>query len=543
LNISVDGTFVDSIRDGYKSDPWCAKFTSITPSFPGLINENGLWYIGSRMIIPRAGTIRENLYRLTHDSLGHFGFDKSYKSLRDAYYWPNMRRDLERAYIPGCPECQTNKSRTTPKAGPLHPLPIPDEHCDSVAIDFIGPLPEDQGFNCIVTMTDRSGSDVQIVPTQTDISAEDFALLFFDKWYCENGCPLEIISDRDKLFVSAFWKALHKLTGVKLKLSTAYHPETDGSSEHTNKTVNQCIRYHVSRNQTGWVRALPRVRFHIMNTVNASTGYSPFQLRTGRSPHLIPPFAPAAPVSKVPTDVLAANIIKCLETDFQDAQDNLLAAKFTQAKQANKTRGPDPDYKVGERVKLSTANRRGAYVRGGEKGQLHVAKYMPRFDGPFTIKAVHKECSTATLDMASQPHVFPVFHTSEIEPYVENNDELFPSRKLERPGPIITDLGEEHEVADIIDQRKRGRGYQYLVRWAGHGNEDACWLPGREVAHLNALRDWLNSKAAQSDPIASIAHIDALRDWLDSLEDDEAPAGDPFIFYLQSESLPIAARP
>jgi hypothetical protein len=338
----------------------------ITLSFPGLVNNNGLWYIGSRLIIPRAGTIRKNLYRLAHDSLGHFGFDKSYKSLRDAYYWPNMRRDLERAYIPGCPKCQTNKSHTTPKAGPLHPLPIPDDRCDSVAIDFIGPLPEDQGYNCIVTMTDRSGSDVCIVPTRTNVSAEDFTLLFFDNWYCENGCPLDIISNRDKLFVSVFWKALHKLTGVKLKLSTAYHPETDGASKRTNKTVNQCIRYHVSRNQTGWVRALPRVRFHIMNTVNASTGYSPFQLCMGRSPRLIPPFAPTTPVSKIPADVLAADIIKRLETDFHDAQDNLLAAKFTQAEQANKTRGADPDYKVGERVKLSTANRRGAYVRGGE---------------------------------------------------------------------------------------------------------------------------------------------------------------------------------
>jgi hypothetical protein len=150
---------------------------------------------------------------------------------------------------------------------------------------------------------------------------------------------------------------------------------------------------------------------------------------------------------------------------------------------------------------------------------------------------------TVTLDMASQPHVFPVFHTSEIEPYVENDDELFPSRKLERPGPIITDLGEEHEVTDIIDQRKRGRSYQYLVQWARHGNKDARWLPGQEVTHLDALHNWLSSKAAQSGPIASIAHIDTLRDWLNSLADDKAPAGEPFIFYPQSEGLPIAARP
>jgi hypothetical protein len=88
---------------------------------------------------------------------------------------------------------------------------------------------------------------------------------------------------------------------------------------------------------------------------------------------------------------------------------------------------------------------------------------MPRFNGPFTIKAVHKECSTVTLDMASQPHIFPVFHTSEIKPCVENDDELFPGCKLERSGPIITDLGEEHKVANIIDQWKHGHRYQYLV--------------------------------------------------------------------------------
>lgn len=74
-------------------------------------------------------------------------------------------------------------------------------------------------------------------------------------------------------------RRLSKITGVKLGMSTAFHPETDGASERTNKIVNQCLRYHVTRNQTGWVRALPRVRFAIMNTVSKSTGFSPFQFR------------------------------------------------------------------------------------------------------------------------------------------------------------------------------------------------------------------------------------------------------------------------
>ena len=164
-----------------------------------------------------------------------------------------MCRDLEGAYVPSCLECQQNKLRTMKPVGPLHPLPIPDQCGDSVTMDFIGPLPEDNGFNCILTMTDRLNADIQIVPTRTDITAPELAAIFFDCWYCENGLPLEIVSDCDKLFMSRFWKVLHKLTGVRLKLSSAYHPQTDGVSKQTKKMVNQALRYHIGWNQKGWV--------------------------------------------------------------------------------------------------------------------------------------------------------------------------------------------------------------------------------------------------------------------------------------------------
>ena len=154
--------------------------------------------------------------------------------------------DLEKSYIPSCSDCQCNKSRTTKPPGPLHPLPIPDECGDSVALDFVGPLPEDDSYSCILTMTDCLGSDYHLIPTRTDTTAEDFAVLVFNNWYCENGLPSDFVSDQDKLFVSHFWKALTRLTGVQLKMSSAYHPQTNGSSEHTNKTINQAICFHVN---------------------------------------------------------------------------------------------------------------------------------------------------------------------------------------------------------------------------------------------------------------------------------------------------------
>jgi hypothetical protein len=202
-----------------------------------------------------------------------------------------------------------------------------------------------------------------------------------DHWYCENGLPLEIISDRDKLFVAKFWKALHKLTGVKLKLSTAYHPETDGSSECTNKTVNQCLRFHVERNQKGWKKSLPRIRFFLMNTVNKSTGYSPFQLKYGRSLRVLPYLDKDTLVNK--EDMNAHEIVEMIAKNVADAKDNLMLAKISQAYFANEKRSREIEYKIGDKVMLSAANRRCEFKE--KVGDGRVAKFMPRYDGPWEI--------------------------------------------------------------------------------------------------------------------------------------------------------------
>ena len=173
-----------------------------------------------------------------------------------------MHKDLIEAYIPSCTDCQWNKNQTTKPAGPLHPLLVPDKCFDSVAINFIGPMPKDNGFNCIVTMMDRLGADVQIT----------------------HGCPQELITNHNKLFIFQFWKALMKLSGIKHKMLTAFHPQINESSKRSNKMVIQALRFHVEQNQAGWAKALPKVCFNIMNTVNASTGYTPFMLK---STHLL----------------------------------------------------------------------------------------------------------------------------------------------------------------------------------------------------------------------------------------------------------------
>lgn len=413
-----------------------------------------------------------------------------------------MRRDLEESYIPACPDCARNKSRTTKPTGPLHPLPVPDHRGDSVAIDFIGPLPCERGFDGIMTITDRLGADVRLVPCKMNMKAKEIANLFFDHWYCENGLPLNIVSDRDKIFTSKFWKALHRLTGVKLKMSTAYHPQTDGASERTNKTVDQALRYFVDRRQTGWVGALPRVRFNIMSTKNASTGYAPFHLHIGRIPRLLPPLTTdhvQTTRDEFPNDVASAlDAIVSLKTDVADAHDALLASRVTQANTANAHRTTDPCFKIGDMVYLSTAHRRREYLTGDTK---RVAKFMPRFDGPYAVVSANPESSNYTLDLPEHTNVYPTFHASELKRHVPNDAELYPSRELQRPGPIVTQAGtEEWEIERILDRRTRGRGHQYLVRWRGYGPEADVWVPRKELEDTDVLNLYLHDHPFSETP-------------------------------------------
>lgn len=84
-----------------------------------------------------------------------------------------MRKDLEEGYIPSCVDCARNKNSTSKPSGPLHPLPVPDERCQSISMDFVGPLPVDEGHDCILTITDRLGSDIRIIPTSINLTANN----------------------------------------------------------------------------------------------------------------------------------------------------------------------------------------------------------------------------------------------------------------------------------------------------------------------------------------------------------------------------------
>ena len=166
-----------------------------------------------------------------------------------------------------------------------------------------------------------------------------------------------------------------------------------------------------------------------MNTVNASTGFSGFQLKTGQSPRIILPLIPLS-VDATTEQTTAHEIVTHVTLDVKEAQDNLLAAKIWQAYHANEHCVPEDIYEVGDLVMLSTKNCCRNYKR---KGKTRVAKFMPRNDGPYTITHAFPEHSEYTLKLPNNPTTFPSFHAHLLKRHIANDPLLFPDREPSQP--------------------------------------------------------------------------------------------------------------
>lgn len=247
--------------------------------------QDGLLFIENRLYIPAGGTLRTTLVDQAHIRLGHLGYLKTITELRREFFWPRMAKEVE-AFVRSCERCQKTKSSTQAPSGKMLTPSIPSKPLSNLAIDFVGPLPQVNNYKMILTCTCRLSGFTRLIPTcQTD-TAERVASRFFSGWIGPFGPPDSIISDRDKLWTSAFWKSLMKRLGTSFHMTTAFHPQEDGRSERTNRTVGQILRTFTAKRQGKWLESLPAVEHAINSAVKIATGKSPAELLLGRVPRL-----------------------------------------------------------------------------------------------------------------------------------------------------------------------------------------------------------------------------------------------------------------
>ena len=229
-------------------------------------------------------SLRGMLIDLGHQVIGHLGTSKITKHLRKEYYWKTMVRDVYK-FCKSCYSCQTRKTANTKQYGKNHKLPIPAGPWQFVAMDFLINLPssalDDRKYSSIMVVTDLLAKMVHLIPTTTNATAERVSKLYFDNVYRLHGLPRGIVSDRDTKFNGAFWRTLQKMVGTDLLMLTTAHPETDGQSERSNRTLLQILRHFVNTNGSDWAQHLSTVEFAINSAVFSSTDQAPFEVVYG----------------------------------------------------------------------------------------------------------------------------------------------------------------------------------------------------------------------------------------------------------------------
>lgn len=158
---------------------------------------------------------------------GHSGIDATVKRIHTLFYWPRLKQTVIN-FIKNCSTYQKCKADLQAYPGLIQPLPIPYAVWEEVTMDFIEGLPKSHGKEVIMVVIDRLSKYAHFMALSHHFSTMKVAQVYMDQVYKLHGSPKFIVSDRDKVFISAFWSELMKIQGVQLKMSTAYHPQTDG---------------------------------------------------------------------------------------------------------------------------------------------------------------------------------------------------------------------------------------------------------------------------------------------------------------------------
>ena len=311
------------------------------------------------------------------------------------------------------------------------------------------------------------------------MDAEAVAEIFIRRFYRQHGLPAAIVSDRGRQFVSILWKRICKILGIERRLSTAYHPQIDGATERMNQTVETFLRTYIDFDQCNWARLLPIAEFVINNRDAASTGVNPFFLSHGYHIKILDTDEKLhAAGNEVRNPIQKAdNILIKLKQANDWAQTAMAVAQQEQQEHADKSKVQTPRYKVKDKVWLTLKNI--ATATENKKLDAKQAKYT-----------IFEDTGSHNFRLDTPPGIRNVFHVDKLR--AASIDLLFSQISGDNhPGPTIIgneDGTHEYDLERILKKRKKGRGYQYLVKWKDHARP--TWEPASAMEDTVALDEF-----------------------------------------------------
>ncbi|GJX35574.1 putative reverse transcriptase domain-containing protein [Tanacetum coccineum] len=315
--------------------------------------DDGEIYFFDRIWIPSVGGVRKLIMDEAHTSRYsvHPSADKMYYDLRDLYWWPGIKKDVAE-YQPEIPEWKWEK----------------------ITMDFVTKLPKSSsGHDTIWVVMDRLTKSAHFLPIREDYKTEKLAKIYTNEIVARHGVPVSIISNHDGRFMSHLWQDFQKALGTRLDMSTAYHPQTDGQSEHTIQTLEDMLRACVMDFGGSWDTHLPLIEFSYNNSYHTSIKCAPFEALYGRKCR-----SPVIWTEVGESQLIGPEIVQETTEKIVQIKERLKTARSRQKSYADKRRKP-LEFQVGDRVLLKVSPWKGV-VRFGKKGKL-----APRYVGPFEI--------------------------------------------------------------------------------------------------------------------------------------------------------------
>lgn len=423
------------------------------------------------------------ILRCRHDApaAGHPGRSRTFELIARDYVWDNMRQEIY-DYVDRCDTCQRNKSPRHKPFGLLQPLPVPPRPWSSLSMDFIVKLPKSKGFDSIFVVVCRLTKQAHFIPCKESMSSSDLADLYINNIFKLHGLPDDIVSDRGPVFRSKFWLSLLEALNIKSKLSTTFHPQTDGQTERVNQSIEQYLRCYINFSQDDWCRLLPHAEFAYNNTMSSTTKVSPFFANLGFHPRMEYCFPPNLNTPAVHDHLKTLqDLFPVLKNELKHAQDRM--------KHYADNHRQDHSFKVSDSVWLLNRNIRSLRPS---------VKLDHKRLGPFKIV---KQINSVTfeLDLPPSYRIHNAFHVSLLEPVSEE----FLKNQIPPPTPVAIAATEEYYVNKLLDIKYIDGSPFYLVNWYGFSDADNTWEP---IECLTGCDELLQEFHALRDPVNLAVH-------------------------------------
>lgn len=476
--------------------------------------KDGLLVKGGRLVVPVDGNLRTYLLAEFHEQLAtaHPGRNKMRALVARQYFWPRMMSDIDR-YVRNCLTCRrSHKPRDRPP-GLLKPLELPDRPWQHVTMDFHAMPPDKAGYDQVFVVVDRLGKRSYSLPCYKTTTAKEMAFLYYQHVWRDHGAPETITSDRGPQFISEFWDEFCKILGIRIRLSSAEHPQTDGQTEIMNQYLDQRLRPFVNHFQDNWSELLPAMDYAQAILPHESTGMAPFEVETGCLPRMSYDWEERTRKFGSPREELnrtqAQEFVSRIEEAVQFARGNLLQAQAAQKKQADKHRR-EADFEPGQWVMVT-------------KGKWQTNRPSDKLDNPMAgpFKIVKRKGHSYLLDLPAGWKIHPVFTADRLR---KAPSDPLPGQELSQEPPIEVDGELEWQVVRIVASRLNRGTLEYRAQWLGW-DEDPIWYPARNFKNSpHLLRQYHDEFPAAAGPPKRLAQW--TKAYLEDVFDDDHPDDD-----------------